>query len=710
MITETHCWSVGDSSESLPSPPAQPNSPYLSPARSGKDRHCVRHVGREGHCHQPETVPEAHWAIVVALVASTSIVFIALAFIGLGFAVRSGYGTVRGGCSTPACNKFAELLSASIDASEDPCTDFYKYVCGKRKHIESVYAKQLSDFVGEAARILRDTRFLPRGLTSSERAAQLYRSCESVLMHGKDDLDNFRQVLAAARISWPRLERPTSLLRLTTRIRITFGISSFLGIRKQAQLTLSNSPGGRVLLEPGCLFSAPSPSCDAVALNESFSFYESVVMAVMASSSTSWSEISFAEAVNFEKDLIKTLTNSTSRGSTVVESATLDVHSLARLLPYFDESQWAEFVAHGADIANASSIQITVTNVDFLNWYGTLVQKNDSMMAWYTSWLAVSEMAPFVSREVAAQRFGNDVLDKSVPKICLRFSERHLGVAAFGAYIYQKFVPDFVIDINGTTAAVRASFREKVVKSAWFVSSGNYNAINSGDFFWLRSVTAAYQQMLGPSLKGMSGSIAQNWVIAANHRRRFPGNETFWTALLDEMNTQPSYSFFTSRRNSVRLPLYATMLPIYDAGLTPSIKLGTLGVLLAVATFRNLVTTLGPDVADATGRSLRCFSGPLGNETYNLELDRAVPVQIVEECLRGIKPASSGRRLAHLSQFTETQTFFLAMCYLLCDPAGVGGQLERACNEAVRHSTLFSSAFTCARGSKMNPREKCNFF
>ncbi|KAK8788175.1 hypothetical protein V5799_022045 [Amblyomma americanum] len=642
--------------------------------------------------------------------ASTSIVIAFFVFVALAFATRPpepGQRLER--CDTPACRGFAQLLAASVDTAKEPCDNFYRFVCGKRKSSHSVYEEQLSYFFEDLATVLRDTRALTDEQTVSGKAASLYASCESVLVGGNEDLDGFREVLRGAQLVWPMLDIAPDLLATTFRIKKHFDITSLLKITRLARAARTYSEAWQFLLEPGDIFGLTRRRNVAHANSK---FYSVVVSAVAGPNASAEPPLSYNDIAGIEEDLLDAVTPLFSKKP--VESPWTDIGNLSVMMPYFGEQRWRDFFANHFG-ASDGTVVINVTNVDYVSAYDNLTQKwNESTMVWCTSWLAVAEMAPYMSKNIALHRFIDEATVDSAPRHCLELSERILGAAVFSSFVNKTFVVEVVEDIRRATVALLAPFQDKNVKSAWLVSPSVYEVVNASEFFWMLQQVDAYQRELDASLVDRNGtdSIARNWVSAVRLRDRIVDGGAFFvrTAYLEDVYEESSYSFFSSRSSSIRLPLYASMLPIYEYGLTEGIKLGTLGVLFAQAVFMALLARIGPDNTSASNDRLRCFSGPSGNGTYSREYDRAVPLEMLEEFLERVLPSTRGSQLDLPPRFEETQTFFLSMCYLLCNPDVGGAKFERACNEAVRHSRLFSKAFNCSLGTNMNPPDKCEFF
>ncbi|KAH7965513.1 hypothetical protein HPB49_008524 [Dermacentor silvarum] len=700
----------------------KPASRRLDPPRQ---RQRVRLV-YGGH---DQRVSESHWAIVVALVASLSIVVAFFVFVALAFATRS-YEANHGleYCDTPACRGFVQLLTASMDTSSEPCDNFYRFVCGNWKSSRSAYQEHLSKFFEELATALRDARAMDSEKTVSGKAASLYAGCESVLLGGNDDIDSFREVLSQAQLVWPKLEGTPDVLAATFRIKKYFDIASLLKITRLTKSAPDSSTESIFLLEPGDILERKSATHNLSCNNNKFynsstmwtnastnyEFYNLVLSVVAGPNSSHEFLILHDSFVRIGKDFRKAIQPMTNR--TVLARPSTDTGNLSKFAPHFNETRWSDFFSNSFNADNGN-IVVNVTDVDYLTAYSNLTSKwNESVMVWCTSWLAVAEMAPFMSKDIALHKFTPEATGESAPRHCLELTERLLGAATFSAYAIKAFTKDVLEEIRSSTLALLAPIQTKMVKSAWLVSPNIYDIVDAADFLSVLIQARTYQQELGANLThNNTESIARNWVSAVSLRSELLDKAATFsrTTHLEDVHTEPSYSFFTAATSTIRLPLYASMLPMYDRGLTRGVRFGTLGVLFAQATFRGLLARLSQGNASHPGDHLRCFSGPSGNGSYCLDYDRAVPLEMLEDLLEQVLPLSGRNQLDLEPPLEEMQAFFVSMCYLLCSPEdGRDNSVKskRACNEAVRQSRLFSKAFNCSLGTNMNPPDKCEFF
>ncbi|KAL3210696.1 hypothetical protein MRX96_008645 [Rhipicephalus microplus] len=693
-----------------PSPPPGRKGPSLQPASSRSDLRRQRQHVRLVYSGHDDRVSESHWVIVVALVASLSIVIAFFVFVALAFATRTDETNRHlEYCETPACRAFTQLLAASVDVARDPCDNFYKFVCGKWRSSRSVYQEHLSRFFAELATALRDARTHEKEKTVSGKAASLYASCESVLLGGNEDLDGFREVLSQADIIWPRLESTPDVLATTYRIKKYFDIASLLKISKLAKSTAVSSNASDFLLEPGDFIIPKSALHRLSYIN--YKFYSLVVGALASRNSSHEADISHGDAVRIGEDFRKTITPLLHRPVRADTSANLE--NLSSYAPQFSVTRWRYFFTKHFN-TSGGAIVVNVTNTEYLSAYSYLTAKwNESIMVWCTSWLAVAEIAPFMSQEIALHRFTTEATTESAPRHCLELGERLLGAATFSTYVTKAFSKDVLEEIRASTLALLAPIQTKMVESSWLISPSIYKSVNATQFFSLLIQAKKYEQEMDSIFKdNKSDSIARKWVNAVRLRRVLMNDGASFplTRHLEDIHAEPSYTFFDSTTGTVRLPLYAPMLPMYERGLTRGMRFGTLGMMFAQASFRGLLARMSQDNASHTSEHLRCFSGTSANGSYNVRYDRTIPLEMLEEFFEVAFPYSDRNHLDFEPRLAEAHVFFISMCYLLCGPEVGSAKFEQACNEAVRHSRLFSKSFNCSLGTKMNPPEKCEFF
>ncbi|KAL1447779.1 hypothetical protein MTO96_044221, partial [Rhipicephalus appendiculatus] len=130
---------------------------------------------------------------------------------------------------------------------------------------------------------------------------------------------------------------------------------------------------------------------------------------------------------------------------------------------------------------------------------------------------------------------------------------------------------------------------------------------------------------------------------------------------------------------------------------------GGAGSLYATLLAEGLPTAL----LDSLDKSGHYASAALCSHKQEPWLRRAIGIEAAWRAFRrvsSVESGGSGGHLLGLEEFSGAQMFFLSACLQLCD-APLSRRSE--CNFALRQSDAFASVFSCAEGTRMNPRDKC---
>ncbi|KAH6933922.1 hypothetical protein HPB50_018844 [Hyalomma asiaticum] len=95
-------------------------------------------------------------------------------------------------CTTITCRFVAQWLRAKFDQSARPCTNFYKYVCGKFKGGYTQFDKTGDDVIHATIRYAKNT-FIPKTKqTFYEKAAGLFQACLGFVKRGALETSHLR--------------------------------------------------------------------------------------------------------------------------------------------------------------------------------------------------------------------------------------------------------------------------------------------------------------------------------------------------------------------------------------------------------------------------------------------------------------------------------------------------------------------------------------
>ncbi|KAH8038661.1 hypothetical protein HPB51_002805 [Rhipicephalus microplus] len=158
-------------------------------------------------------------------------------------------------CSTEDCTVHADILTANLNRSLDPCDDFRAYVCSAwsprryyREHVTSVMDDVIFSYLEDLSAVLRDgSAVLPAG----EKAHRMYELCEQYFEDGGANVKRLNFILRFLNLSWPEGSEDDQappffdqLMEVSLKWQVPFWIS----VRVLSQ---PDSSRGRLLIKPG---------------------------------------------------------------------------------------------------------------------------------------------------------------------------------------------------------------------------------------------------------------------------------------------------------------------------------------------------------------------------------------------------------------------------------------------------------------------------
>ncbi|KAK8761225.1 hypothetical protein V5799_027508, partial [Amblyomma americanum] len=99
-------------------------------------------------------------------------------------------------CQGIQCADAAERLRAIMKPDEDPCHNFYRFVCGNYKDPSGQMLAQMdAEMYASLAKVLKAATFPPTGQSATEKAAALYDACTRVRAGEVDDTAALAQLM-----------------------------------------------------------------------------------------------------------------------------------------------------------------------------------------------------------------------------------------------------------------------------------------------------------------------------------------------------------------------------------------------------------------------------------------------------------------------------------------------------------------------------------
>ncbi|KAL1423858.1 hypothetical protein MTO96_020773 [Rhipicephalus appendiculatus] len=159
---------------------------------------------------QPDYTKERYKTLALKCAAIAVVVVIVLSVAAVGVIMkrrntRRPAGHTATECTTKSCLEYKDRFHDAIDDGENPCDNFYKYVCGAWIDVHdpglSVTAKVWTDFIAKVASNI-ESRDAPKDQQASVRKAAVYlQACLGVL--NKSNVAGVKSILAEAGIVWP---------------------------------------------------------------------------------------------------------------------------------------------------------------------------------------------------------------------------------------------------------------------------------------------------------------------------------------------------------------------------------------------------------------------------------------------------------------------------------------------------------------------------
>ncbi|KAK8782838.1 hypothetical protein V5799_015818 [Amblyomma americanum] len=620
-------------------------------------------------------------------------------------------GNSRAYCTSPACDAFAHLLHASINSSFSPCDDFGHFVCQRwrQSHRYSVNEEYYRAALETMSRLIKEVKVPPKGQNALQQMAAYYRSCYDLHSAERDDTALVKAWLLEAGVTWPARPANPSVLHTLAYLSLMLRWPSVLKISVKA------AGANRVII-----FLAPSFQVNAVNTGRMSRLerlkYFGLLRNAFAPDATTLVQalFTFEEVERVEETMLGDLINARS------ERQLTDLFEGAL---HRSAAEWNMTI---------SKFQNTGSEVTFQTAYPRFVETftllwrthGEDKMHLFVSWHAVRSAGHFaheslVSPEAADRRNPKGFFYRGI--YCLVPLYVTMGDLAFALYNAFVWPVEVRLDVKALVMSVRDSFVRLLsansnfapglhALSSWSSVSFVFSVLDYG----VENRGLAETPVVG--LPDLSDVFARNYIVVQRafamtgqtvrgHLRPL----TLVRARLFEINSEA--------RDFVLVP-FALTHPLYDAGATAAVKYGGLGSHVAMASARILLDLYEGKHAEnnSTARQhLRAFRKCLEADvaaTFTTP-DRKVAEELIalDALLNAFSHAEKvdKRRLEGLPDFSSTQMFFVAWCFMRCTASQQSAKDEEVdpCSPTLRHVGMFSEAFRCGPNARLNPERRC---
>ncbi|KAH6928727.1 hypothetical protein HPB50_018853 [Hyalomma asiaticum] len=635
-------------------------------------------------------------------------------------------------CSSEDCTVHADILTAALNRSLDPCDDFRAYVCSAwspprnyREHVTSVMDDVIVSHLEGLSAVLREGSAV---LRAGEKARRMYELCEQYFDDGGANVKRLSFILKYIGLSWP--EEPEDykalsffdlLMELSLKWQLPFWISVSV-------LSRPDFSRGRLLIKPGDYVAVARNHHRRVIMDGDYAKYLQGFYGTLSEDDSAHAEAFFIEeskAVEGDvlEQLYSCLVSSTKNPASFPLS---DIGNFTANVPSADwEGALRKYLYINPSITRED--RVLVSDTKLLETVDRLLDKYDKrQLRRHLAWLSVQMFAPVFDSGLLWFTYGGKSRASPYrPVFC------GLHVEA----VYKLLM------LCLTTVSRLSRDDEKLIDSAFAtLVSTAVHMVNGSEWLDRESKDLAMRKLSSLRVRVWPPSEYMDNEVLEERYKEYPrGSETFreyWVSarrLMSERvraqevndadslpsNYIPAHVDYDYILNSIELPVGIIQRPIYYASGTEAMFYGGLGFLMA----KEMVKALD-------GVGLRW--DPDGNQVESI-LSRASTgeFRFKDSCLRSqgsasIFPEVPALEIAHSSllvalkdqsvplsirkDLPEVVVFFMTLCYVTCATEGFPNPFAADCNKAVRNSAAFASAFKCTVGTRMNPGSKCGFF
>ncbi|KAH7960627.1 hypothetical protein HPB49_021822 [Dermacentor silvarum] len=607
-------------------------------------------------------------------------------------------------CTTLGCIEFTRSLRESMNTSVPPCENFGRFVCDgwRSRYRLTVHEQafvQVLESVGLALLTVPVSEKQDQQ-NAKQKAALLYRSCDSVRRGERDELQNVREALRSEGIVWPHRSPDADVLHMALRssLVLRWGVPFDVTLRSEGNSLVVQLEAFEMFAFLRDKFVATSAG-----LPERKAYIETLRSNFKANDSNL---VDIDEVDDLDKAAYATLPESV-QASHYAEA--LDVERIFAGTNYGTQEYWRQELSPFATSNETERIVFTTRTEKFIRKVWELWDvKGGADMHVFVSWCVVQIAALFANQQLQVNFYGStEVAHLEQGASCLAKAFLIAGTVVFSGYNNFVFAGRARFRAHKLIRTLRRAFLLRL--QHWKHYDANVTVMRERDTTEvpLHVVHAGSVMELNDRVPDMRDSLVHNWQStpvppAANASLR----SRIYSAI-------EAAQLLVFQHNDFLMMPYAFAFPYFDRSTTAGFNYAGAGGVAAFALAKLFVEAYGESTTGNASleTSLNCLKNEsayaMARDNSQLVMLRSLAASVAFEAYK-TDWASWDIAVQNLQEYSGAQLFFMASCYALCPGSARGHGDGAQCNAHLQNVEEFARAFDCAPGTKMNPHSKCS--